>query len=165
MAVRHIVEYPNPRLHEKTRVIEKVTARIHELIKDLLDTMYHYPGCIGLAAPQIGEMDRVAVLDVSQKETGKSRLILINPQIIEKIGEKFLREGCLSVQNLTANVKRADEVVVQWLEPGGSLKVHRASGIEAICIQHEIDHLDGTLFIDHVLNAQTDIFRRKRYLH
>jgi len=165
MAVRRIVEYPNPILREKTRLVDKVTPRIHNLIKDLLDTMSHYPGCIGLAAPQIGELDRVAVVNVSKNEPGKQQLVLINPQILEKIGEKFLREGCLSVQNLTANVKRADGVVVQWLDLKGDHIVYSASGIEAICIQHEMDHLDGALFIDRVLNAQTDIFRRKRYLH
>ena len=165
MSVRRVIEYPSPVLRQQTRRVEKITPQVKELVKDMLDTLRYFPGCIGIAAPQIGELHRVAVVDVSGKEPGKKQLILINPEIVEKIGEKFLREGCLSVQNLTANVQRAEEVIVQWMDINGRLKVHRASGIESICIQHEVDHLNGGLFIDRVLNAQTDIFRRKKYLH
>ena len=100
-------------------------------------------------------------MDLSGKEPGKSELVLINPEIIEKIGEKFLREGCLSVQSLTANVKRADEVVVEWMGMDGKMCVHRASGIEAICVQHELDHLDGKLLMDRVTCLKTDLLPRK----
>lgn len=165
MTVRRIVEYPSPLLRQKTKTVPSITPQIRKLIQDMLDTMHFYPGCIGIAAPQIGELFQVAVVDVSKKETGKKQLVLINPKILEPTGEKFLREGCLSVQNLTANVKRAEEVVVEWMDQDGAIRVHRASGIEAICIQHEVDHLNGHLFIDRVLNIQTDIFRRKKYLH
>jgi len=165
MAVKRVVEYPNPILRQNTNPVLKTDERIRQLVADLIDTLQAFPGCVGLAANQIGESDRVAVVDVSGKEPGKKQLILINPRIVESVGEKFLREGCLSVQNLTANVKRFQEVTVQFQNLDGSIINYRAQGIEAICIQHEIDHLNGGLFIDRVLNAQTDIFRRKKYLH
>ncbi|MBI4971433.1 MAG: peptide deformylase [Candidatus Omnitrophica bacterium] len=165
MTVRRIVEYPNPLLRHETIPVAKIDSRIRQLITDLIDTLHAFPGCVGIAANQIGERDRIAIVDVSEKEKDKNALILINPQIVSFIGEKFLREGCLSVQNLTANVKRSDEVVVEWMDESGKERVHHAHGIEAVCIQHEVDHLNGGLFIDRVLNAQTDIFRRKKYLH
>ena len=165
MAVKQVVEYPNPILRQNTNSVLKADERIRRLVTDLTDTLRAFPGCVGLAANQIGESDRVAVVDVSGKDPAAKPLILINPKIIESVGEKFLREGCLSVQNLTANVKRFNEVTVQFQNLDGSTVNYRAQGIEAICIQHEIDHLNGSLFIDRVLNAQTDIFRRKKYLH
>ncbi len=165
MAVRRVIEYPSPVLRHSAVIIEQITPRHEELIRDLMDTMQAFPGCVGLAANQIGEPDRIAVVDVSSKESEKQKLVLINPVIIEFIGGKFLREGCLSVQNLTANVKRAEEVVAEWQDIRGNKIRYHAKGVEAICIQHEVDHLNGALFIDHVVSPQTDIFRRKRYLH
>ena len=148
MAVKRVIEYPNPILRQNANPVLNPDDRIRQLVTHLVDTMQAFPGCVGLAANQIGESDRVAVVDVSEKEPGKKQLILINPQIVESVGEKFLREGCLSVQNLTANVKRFHEVTVQFLGLDGSVINYRAQGIEAICIQHEIDHLNGGLFID-----------------
>ena len=164
MAIRKIVEYPHPILRMKTINTIK-PERAAGIIRDLTDTMHAFPGCIGLAAPQIGESERVAVVDVSGKEPGKQLIVLINPRILEMKGGKVLREGCLSVQTLTANVKRAELVVVEFLTPQGKLQTIEASGIESICLQHEIDHLNGILFIDRVFCAQTDIFRRKKFLH
>ncbi len=165
MAIRRVIEYPNPVLRVKAETVIKITHKIHDLVRDLLDTMYSFPGCVGLAANQIGAPEKIAVIDVTQKQPGGRKLVMINPEVLEYTGEKFLREGCLSVQNLTANVKRAEQIVVQWTDINGGVQVHKASGIEAICIQHEMDHLNGLLFIDRVVNAQTDIFRRKKYLH
>ena len=164
MAIRKITEYPNPILRVKTKDgIDMERAK--RIVRDLTDTMRAFPGCIGLAAPQIGVSERIAVVDVSDKEPGKGLLVLINPKIVEAKGEKVIREGCLSIQSLTANVKRSVSVTAEWLTLKGTVERHSADGIEAICIQHEIDHLNGTLFIDRLLCAQTDIFRRKKFLH
>lgn len=165
MPLRRVVEYPNPILRETSKKVETIDQIARQLIQDLVDTLHAFPGCIGLAAPQIGEPVQIAVVDVSSKESGKEMLILINPLIVERIGEKVLREGCLSIPNLTANVKRSEEVVVQWMGLNGEIKMHHARGLEAICIQHETDHLNGLFFIDRVLCAKTDIYRRKKYLH
>lgn len=165
MSRRRIIEYPNPILRQKSQPVTSITPEIETLIQDLWDTLRTYPGCIGLAAPQIGESHQVAVVDVSAKEPGKSGRVLINPQIVKTSRVKFLREGCLSVQNLTANVSRWETVKISWMNEKGKNQTETLSGIEAICVQHEIDHLNGMLFIDRVLNAQTDIFRRKKYLH
>jgi len=139
------------------------------LVDDLFETLYSSPG-VGLAAPQIGVLKRVAVIDLSRKKlkTGKFKpshgpIILINPVIIEGLGVQVSREGCLSIPNLLANVTRFQKVKVKTLDLNGGEKIVGGIGFEALALQHEIDHLDGKLFLDRVGNIKTDVFRRKTY--
>ena len=134
------------------------------IIQDLLDTLASSPG-VALAAPQIGEPYRIIVCDVSRKtkEKNNGRVILINPTIQRREGNKILREGCLSVPDYTGNVTRAEKVWVEGLDPRG-LPVNLISeGFEALAFQHEIDHLDGILFLDRITSLSTDLFRRKTF--
>ncbi|MBI4397990.1 MAG: peptide deformylase [Candidatus Omnitrophica bacterium] len=165
MPVKPVVEYPNPLLRKQATQVQKITPLIQELAQNLLDTLGSFPGCVGLAANQIGAGENVVVIDISSKQPGAKPRVLINPEIMEMAEEKFLREGCLSVQHLTANVRRFQRVRLRWTDLQGTIRLETLTGLEAICVQHEIDHLRGMLFIDRVLNPTADIFRRKRYLH
>jgi peptide deformylase len=120
---------------------------------------------VGVAAPQIGSTRRVVVIDVSKSKLGRDNnhglLVMINPEILEREGQETMREGCMSVPDYTGNVTRAESIVVQFLDRAGREQVIRASGFEAVAIQHEFDHLDGLLFLDRVSSLKTDVFRRK----
>ena len=127
--------------------------------------MHAHGGCVGLAAPQLGELVRMIAIDVSKNPkvlTTHGELVLVNPRVVLAAGAEVGREGCLSIPELTANVRRATEVVVEAFEPGGGTRVVRAEGFEARCLLHEIDHLDGILFLDRVDSLVDDVFRRKR---
>jgi peptide deformylase len=122
-------------------------------------------GCVGLAAPQLGDEVRIVVVDVSDHPRATRHhglLVLVNPVIRLSSGSEIAREGCLSIPDLTANVKRATEVLVEAADPEGTIQAIEAEGFEARCLQHEIDHLDGILFLDRVASLTTDVFRRKR---
>ena len=122
------------------------------------------PGGIGIAAPQIGYGERIAVVDLSKKEKGRQLLTLINPTILGQTGEYFGREGCMSIPDFTGNVKRALSIKFRWWDKNFIEHVMSTDGLEAVCIQHEIDHLDGLLFIDRVGSMMKDVFKRKKYL-
>ena len=133
---------------------------------DLLDTMHSHPRCVGLAAPQIGEEVRMVAVDVTghpKADSSNGLLVLVNPVVVLSVGSEVGREGCLSIPDLTANVRRALEVRVQAAAPDGSDVVIELRGFEARCLQHEIDHLDGILFLDRVESLSRDVFRRKQY--
>jgi peptide deformylase len=159
VAVREVLVYPN-------RLLKQVAApaqagEIEVASADLLDTMDSLGHCVGLAAPQLGELVRVVAVDVSEHPKASShngRLVLANPRVIETSGSEVAREGCLSIPDLTANVRRATRIVVQ--HAGGRIA---SEGFEARCIQHEIDHLDGILFLDRVESLVDDVFRRRAY--
>lgn len=159
MAVREILLYPDPRL--KQVAVPAQPVEIERVGTDLLDTMADLGHCVGIAAPQLGELVRVVVVDVSghpKAAEHSGRLVLANPRIVEAEGSKVGREGCLSIPDLTANVRRATRIVVE--HAGG---VVSSTGFEAVCIQHEVDHLDGVLFLDRVASLVDDVFRRKTY--
>jgi peptide deformylase len=167
MAVRDILLFPDPTLKEVCRPVVGVTAAEHALLADLTDTLYHSPG-VGLAAPQIGTLLRAVVVDVTRKPPsgrppakGHGLIALLNPVIRKTHGELVFREGCLSIPEFLANVKRAAWVEVEGLDREGEVKRVEAEGFEAVALQHEIDHLDGVLFLDRVTNIKTDLFRRK----
>nr|WP_320049707.1 peptide deformylase [uncultured Desulfuromonas sp.] len=166
MAVREVLVYPDPRLKEICEPAEIGHPETDELVQDLVDTMYDSGHSVGIAAPQIGVCRRVAVVDVSNSKLGKKHnhglLTLINPTIIESTGSKVMREGCMSVPDYTGNVDRAREIVVQYHDRDGQDQVVRCKGFEAVAIQHELDHLDGLLFLDRVSNPKADIFKRKQ---
>ncbi|MCG3205161.1 MAG: Peptide deformylase 1 [Elusimicrobia bacterium] len=165
MSVHPIRLFPDPILAKPCKPVEKFGADLRQLITDLTDTMASSPG-VGLAAPQIGIPLQVSVIDISRARTkGPSShngfVILINPRLIEGHGIQNPREGCLSVPDLLGNVRRFETVLVETQSVRGESHVFRAHGFEALAFQHEIDHLHGMLFLDRVINLDTDIFRRK----
>ena len=167
MAVKEVLLYPDPRLKEICSEIEQIDATVDSLLQDLLDTMVAAGHSVGIAAPQIGDTRRAAVVDVAKSKLGKKQknhglLQMVNPVILEKAGDQVVREGCMSVPDYTGNVNRAERIVVQFLDREGQLQVIRAEGFEAIAIQHELDHLDGHLFLDRISSLKTDLFRRKQ---
>jgi peptide deformylase len=165
MAVLKILQYPHPLLKSRCRQVQAIDQRITRIIQDLLDTLNASPG-VALAAPQIGEPYRIIVCDVSRKiKEGHhhGQTVLINPVIQRREDKKIVREGCLSVPDYTGNVSRAEKVWVNGLDSQGSAVHLVAQGFEALAFQHEIDHLDGILFLDRITSLGTDLFRRKRY--
>ena len=165
MAVRPILLYPDPILKQVAVQVESVDEATILVIQDLVDTMLDSGHSVGVAAPQIGELIRVVVVDVSKSKIGKDNnhglLEMVNPEILEKSGSKMMREGCMSVPDYTGNVTRADHIVVEFTDRAGQLRVIEASGFESVAIQHELDHLDGMLFLDRVSSLKTDLYRRK----
>ncbi len=147
--------------------VEQIDRNIHTLIQDLIDTMHDGPGSVGVAASQIGVTLRVCVVDVSRNRHGKDNnhglLCMINPEIINRSGSATMREGCMSVPDYTGDVDRATEITLQFSEPDGTLQLIAVSGFEAVAVQHEMDHLDGILFLDRVTSIKTGLFRRKNY--
>jgi peptide deformylase len=165
MAVRDIILYPDPILKTVCAAVPRIDDGSDALVQDLLDTMIDSGHSVGVAAPQIGVSSRVVVVDVSGSKLGRDnnhgQLVIINPEILERRGSETMREGCMSVPDYTGNVIRSTEIVVQFLDRAGTERVISASGFEAVAIQHEIDHLDGVLFLDRVSSLKTDVFRRK----
>ncbi len=165
MAVREILLYPDPLLKTACEPIDSLDDATDALLQDLIDTMVDAGHSVGVAAPQIGALRRAVVVDVSKSKLGRDNnhglLVMVNPEILESEGEKTMREGCMSVPEYTGNVVRAEKIVVQFLDRQGCDQVICASGFEAVAIQHELDHLDGLLFLDRVSNLKTDVFRRK----
>lgn len=167
MAVKEIVTYPDPILKQACAPVQAIDGEVKKLIEDLVDTMHAGPGSVGVAAPQIGVTLQVCVIDVSNSRNGKDNnhglLRMINPQILRRSGSAIMREGCMSIPDYTGDVVRSTEVSVRFTEPDGTLREFTASGFEAIAIQHELDHLDGILFLDRISSVKTGLFRRKSY--
>jgi peptide deformylase len=149
------------------RRLEGSDTTLAELVgADLVDTMQANVKCVGLAAPQIDRPVRIVAVDVSEHPRATRHhglLVLVNPVIVLASGSEVAREGCLSIPELTANVRRATDVVIEASTPEGKSRVIEAEGFEARCLQHEIDHLDGILFLDRVDSVRSDVFRRKNY--
>jgi len=166
MAVRPILVYPDPLLKQVAAPVAGEDATVVDLIQDLVDTMQASGHSVGVAAPQVGDLRRVAVIDVSHSKLGQQQhnhglLEMVNPRIIERSGSRTFREGCMSVPDYTGNVTRAEHIVVEFTDRKGQLRVVEGSGFEAVAIQHELDHLDGLLFLDRVSSLKSDVFRRK----
>ncbi|GLT23358.1 peptide deformylase [Zoogloea oryzae] len=147
MALLPILRYPDPRLHTRAAPVREVTDAIRKLIADMAETMYEAPG-IGLAATQVDVHKRVVVIDVSEDKSGL--LALINPEIIARSGEQVCEEGCLSVPGIYDKVSRSEKVTVRALNQQGESFDLDAEGLLAVCIQHEIDHLDGKVFVEYL---------------
>ena len=161
MALRQILTEPNKILREKSLSVENVDRDIQILMDDMLETMYAAPG-IGLAAIQVGIPKRVIVLDIKQKEGQKNPIYLINPEIIEKSkNNSTYEEGCLSVPGQFAEIDRPDKCHVKYLDYYGEKKEIKAEGMLATCIQHEIDHLEGILFIDYLSKLKKTMIIKK----
>ena len=167
MAVREVLLFPHPTLKRAARALGGAGRDEAERVAaDLLDTMAAHPGCVGLAAPQLDELVRVVVVDVSEHpkaETSNGLLLLVDPEVVSERGAQVAREGCLSIPHLTANVRRATQIELRARTPAGDPVELSSEGFEARCLLHEIDHLDGLLFLDRVDSLATDVFRRKRY--
>jgi peptide deformylase len=165
MPARPVVLYPDPRLKVVVAPAVEVDDAVRAAASDLLDTMDACPPrTVGIAAPQIGILSRVAIVDTFRNPKypgGHGLLVLVNPQITAFEGEQFFREGCLSLPDYTANIKRHAFITVSALNLDGEQISLDAEGFEAVVLQHEIDHLDGILFLDRVANVKTDLFRRK----
>jgi peptide deformylase len=167
LAVRAVLRYPHPSLKlEAPPLARDDRAEIDRVAGDLLDTMREYRGCVGLAAPQIDELVRMVVVDVSEHPRATNPnglLVLVNPRVVEASGAEVAREGCLSIPDFTANVRRATEIAVEAENAEGEELAIRSEGFEARCLLHEIDHLDGVLFLDRVDSLRHDVFPRKKY--
>lgn len=160
MAIRQIVKYPDPTLKRVCLPVTAVTDETLRLIQDMVETMYTAPG-IGLAAAQVGVLQRVIVVDIDYEHPGKNLLKLVNPEILQAEGEVVWEEGCLSVIDFTAEVKRAARVkVVAFDEKENEMKIE-AEGLLSVALQHEIDHLDGKLFIDRISRLKRDLYTRR----
>ena len=158
MAKLRILEYPDPRLRTKAQPVEKVDDEIRQLAADMLETMYEAPG-IGLAATQVDVHKRLLVVDVSDDRS--QPYCLINPEIMEKDGVEVMEEGCLSVPGVYEKVERADHIKVRALGPDGEAFEMEADGLLAVCIQHEMDHLQGRLFVDYLSELKRQRIRKR----
>ena len=156
MAVRDILILPDKRLRLLSKPIAKIDAATKQLVEDMFDTMYDAPG-IGLAAIQIGEPRRIVTMDLAKKDEPKAPLVFINPEVTWQSDEKAIyEEGCLSIPEYYEEVERPSAVKVKYLDLDGKQHEIDAEGLLATCIQHEIDHLDGVLFIDHISKLKRD---------
>ena len=158
MAILDILHFPDARLRNVAKPVAEVDDRVRRLIDDMFETMYDAPG-IGLAAIQVNQPHRVIVIDTSEDRT--SPLALVNPEIIDRTGEEEMDEGCLSVPGVYETVQRAEKVTVRALDRDGKQFEITADGLLAVCIQHEIDHLDGKLFVDYLSNLKRQRIRKK----
>ena len=158
MAILDILVYPDPRLRKVAKPVKSVDNSIRQLVDDMLETMYSAEG-IGLAATQVDVHQQVIVIDVSEQRDDP--LVLINPQILQKDGEQIYDEGCLSVPEYYAPVKRAESITVSALDRQGEIVEFNAEGLLAICIQHEMDHLLGKVFVDYLSRLKQDRVRKK----
>jgi len=162
----NILLFPDDRLRMDCEPVKNISGGLSAFLERLKETMYINKGCVGIAAPQIGELIRAVVVDVTGHKKASCRsglLVLINPAIVSGSGAVVTREGCLSVPDFTGNVERRDNIGDSYLDAAGNERHLETSGFEAVVIQHEVDHLDGILFTDRVKNARTDLFRRKNY--
>ncbi len=161
MALKTILTAPDPRLKKKSLPVAGVTDEVRQLLDDMLETMYAAPG-IGLAAPQVGELKRVIVLDIDREDTKTGPLFMVNPEIVEASDEDATyEEGCLSVPEHYSDVARPARVTVRYLDRDGMRRDLACEGLLATCVQHEIDHLDGVLFIDHISSLKRNMILRK----
>jgi peptide deformylase len=158
MALLQILEFPDPRLRNRAQPVAQVDAALRTLIDDMFETMYAAPG-IGLAATQVNVAKRVLVLDLSERRN--EPLALINPEILQRAGVEETEEGCLSVPGYFDKVTRAEQIRVRALDRDGKQIEFDANGLLAVCIQHEIDHLDGKLFVDYLSELKRTRIRKK----
>ena len=158
MALLNILHFPDDRLRTKAKPVVKVTDKHRTLIKNMLETMYDAPG-IGLAATQVNFHERILVIDISEEKNVP--IVLINPELLEKEGDQEFDEGCLSVPGIYETLHRAEKVRVKALNQKGESFEMEAHGLLAVCIQHEMDHLEGKLFVDYLSQLKKQRIRKK----
>lgn len=163
MAVVPVLIYPHPLLKKPAAPVDPADPALARVFEDLVDTMRHHRGCVGLAAPQIGRLVRAMVVDVSASPRAHEPhglLRIANPEILEATQWKIGREGCLSFPDLLANVKRAQKLRLRGIDPAGEPMDLATTGFEAVALQHEVDHLDGLVFLDRIRSSR-DLFERR----
>ena len=165
MPVLKILTYPDERLRQVSSPVQQFDAAFQRRVDDLEETRLAGPGAVGIAAPQVGWFERVVIVDVSGRRKTRSHghLILVNPEITEWHGYAVGREGCLSVPDYTGNVIRAEKIHLQALDREGNALSFDMDGFEARAVQHEMDHIDGLLFLDRLVSRRQDLFQRKVY--
>ncbi|MEJ2199427.1 MAG: peptide deformylase [Desulfuromonadaceae bacterium] len=160
MPILPIRHHPDPVLKQIAEPVEIIDEALRTLADDMVETMYAAPG-VGLAAPQVGVSKRLAVIDCASGEAAAELLVLINPEIIEREGQVCEEEGCLSVPGYYAKVDRSARIRFRYLDLEGQTREREADGLLAICVQHELDHFEGILFIDHLSSLKKSLFRKK----
>lgn len=166
MALLEILKLPDERLKQVSAPVTAFDEALRQFVDDLEETRLAGPSAVGIAAPQVGRFSRIVIMDCSltrKPVPNHGRLVLVNPEITEWEGHEVGREGCLSIPDYTGNVVRASRIRLTAQDPWGEAVDLEMSGFEARCAQHEMDHLDGLLFIDRVVSRRTDLFRRKVY--
>jgi peptide deformylase len=166
MAILEILKLPDPRLKEMADEVTRFDDELRAFVADLEETRQAGPAAVGIAAPQVGRSQRIIILDCSATRKpvpNHGHLVLVNPEITEWDGFELGREGCLSVPDYTGNVIRAERIKVRSQDPRGEHLEFEMEGFEARALQHEVDHLDGILFIDRLVSRRTDLFQRKVY--
>jgi len=166
VAVLDILKVPDPRLKEVSAPVERFDDALRAFIADLEETRQAGPAAVGVAAPQVGRLQRIVIVDVSRMRRpvpNHGHLVLVNPEITHWEGFELGREGCLSVPDYTGNVIRAERIRLTAQDPQGAPLAFEMEGFEARAVQHEVDHLDGMLFLDRLVSRRTDLFRRKNY--
>jgi peptide deformylase len=158
--VREILIWPDPLLKKKAAPVSRVDDSIRSLVRDLFETMYAADG-VGLAAPQVGALKRIIVLDTSPRQPEAKPVAMINPEIVVREGTTLYNEGCLSVPGEAEDVERAAQVTVRFLDPEGVQQEMHAEGLLAIAIQHETDHLNGVMFVDHISILKRELIRKR----
>ncbi len=166
MTVLKIYEFPAPILKQISKTVTSFDTSLESFVQDGIETLQSHNYCVGLAAPQTGVLKRIVFIDVSRARKphpNNGLLALINPIILEASNHKIVREGCLSIPDFTANVKRAMNITVTYQNIQGDTKILTTKDFEAHAIQHEMDHLDGVLFLDKITNPASDLFRRVKF--
>jgi peptide deformylase len=161
MSIKEILKHPNPTLRKKSKEVTDFGDKLKELVADMADTMYDAPGA-GLAAPQIGVLQRIVIMDVSPKDEENQLIVMINPEILHGEGSQVDVEGCLSVVDYTAKVKRFDKIKVKTQNMEGEESEFEAEGWFSRVIQHELDHINGVLFIDHLSTLKRALYKKQR---
>lgn len=160
MANLEILKYPNPNLKKKSQPVEIIDPSLRQLVQDMAETMYAAPG-VGLAAPQVGHLLRIVVLDVTPPTQPKNLIVLINPEIITSEGDCVWDEGCLSLPDFTEEIKRKKKVMVRFQNLEGETVEIEGDDLLAIVLQHEIEHLDGILLVDHLSPLKRSLYKRE----
>lgn len=165
MPVLELLQYPDPRLKQVSTTVQNFDAQLQTFISEMERTMRAGPGGVGIAAPQVARFERIVIVDVSSKPkiSHHGRLVLINPEILVWEGMAKGREGCMSVPDYTGNIIRAEHIQLKARDEHGNVQECEMQGFEARAVQHEIDHLDGILFLDRLVSRRHDLFRRKVY--
>ncbi|MBK1717729.1 peptide deformylase [Thiocystis violacea] len=165
MAILDILRLPDPRLKQVSEPVTLFDQELRDFVADLEETRLAGPAAVGIAAPQVGRFQRLVILDLSgrPKTPNHGHLVLVNPEIVHWEGYAMGREGCLSVPDYTGNVIRATQIRLKTQDPEGVEREYEMEGFEARAVQHELDHLDGLLFVDRVVSRRTDLYRRKVY--
>ena len=161
MPVLPICLFPDPVLRRPAKSVN-LREDIRDFVQKLTETMYAQPSGIGIAAPQVGDSRQIIIVDVSARDTSKTCHIMVNPVIVQREGEVISREGCMSLPDYTANVRRSEKVRVVWRDEEGKPRKKTFHGIESMCVQHEVDHLEGKLILDRVACLKTDVLPRRQ---